>query len=225
MAVTPDAILYFAAGLGTRMRPLTENVPKPLIRVGTTTLMDHALTLGAAAQVRTQVVNVHYLADRMRAHLAGRDIAISDETGELLDTGGGLRRALPLLGTGPVFTMNTDAVWRGPNPLAVLRAAWDPGRMQALLLCVRRERALAHPGRGDFRFDPESRIAYGPGPVYTGAQIIAPDALPEVPDRAFSMRVYWDALMSRGTAFGLIYDGEWCDVGHPGALPLAEALL
>ena len=225
MAVTPDAILYFAAGLGTRMKPLTDQVPKPLIRVGNTTLIDHAIAIGDAAGVTTRVANVHHRAGDLKRHLAGRNIAISDETEELLETGGGLRKALPLLGPGPVFTMNTDAVWRGPNPLETLRRVWDGGRMDALLLCVPPERASGHLGRGDFVFDPDGRIAYGSGPIYTGAQIIAPQPLPQVPDTAFSMRVYWDALIARGTAYGLIYDGEWCDVGHPDALPLAEAIL
>jgi len=225
MGMTPDAILYFAAGLGTRMRPLTDERPKPLIRVGGTTLLDHALAFGAAAGIARQAVNVHYRAEMITGHLAGRDIAISDETQALLETGGGLRKALPLLGPGPVFTLNTDAVWQGPNPLELLREAWDGDRMEALLLCVPRDAATGHGGGGDFLMDGAGRLSYGPGPVYTGAQIVDPAGLTAIPEEAFSMRRLWDRLIARGTAYGLIYPGAWCDVGRPDALPLAESFL
>ncbi|SLN30606.1 nucleotidyltransferase family protein [Roseisalinus antarcticus] len=224
MGVTPEAALFFAAGLGTRMRPLTDTRPKPLVRVGGTTLLDHALSLAEAAGIGRKVVNAHYLADMIAAHLQGRDIALSDERDRLLDTGGGLRKALPLLGPGPVFTMNTDAVWRGPNPFALLRDHWAPDRMEALLLCVPREAALGHAGAGDFTFDPAGRLAYGPGPVYTGAQIVAPATLDGIDGDVFSMRRVWDRMIDRGTIFGLAYPGRWCDVGRPDSIPIAETL-
>ncbi|EAR53022.1 nucleotidyltransferase family protein [Oceanicola granulosus HTCC2516] len=220
-----NAGLFFAAGLGTRMAPLTDNRPKPLIEVGGTTLLDHALDLGDAAGIAPQVVNIHYLPDMIATHVAHRPVRLSDERDALLETGGGLRKARPLLGPGPVFTMNTDAVWDGPNPFDMLRAGWDGGRMEALLLCVPLERALGHPGRGDFTFAADGRIDYGPGPIYTGAQIIDPAVLDEIDDDAFSMRLAWDRLIARGTCYGLTYAGRWCDVGRPECLDLAESLL
>ncbi|KAA9006805.1 nucleotidyltransferase family protein [Histidinibacterium aquaticum] len=223
MGLTPRAALFFAAGLGTRMRPLTDDRPKPLIEVGGTTLLDHALTLGAA--VTRKVVNTHYRPEMVERHLAGRDIAISDERDLLLETGGGLRKAKPLLGDGPVFTMNTDAVWSGPNPFDLLREAWDGGRMEALLLCVPRDMALGHGGKGDFVFDGDNRITYGPGPIYTGAQIIRPEVVDEIEEEVFSIRLAWDRLIARGTAYGLLYPGRWCDVGRPESIELAETLL
>lgn len=216
--------MFFAAGFGTRMGDLTRNWPKPLIPVGQTTLLDHALDLGIAAGLSPIVVNTHYRAEMIADHVAGRGVTLVHEDDEILETGGGLRNALPHLGPGPVFTMNTDAVWRGPNPFDVLRQAWRPG-MEALLLCIPVERASGHAGRGDFVHAPDGRITYGPGPVYTGAQIIAPDVLHEIPERVFSMRLAWDRMFARGTAHAVIYPGAWCDVGRPENLPLAESLL
>lgn len=222
--MTPTACLFFAAGLGTRMGALTRDRPKPLIEVAGRPLLDHALALGDAAGLSPQVVNAHYRAAMIRAHLAGRDIRLSDESDRLRDTGGGLRHALPLLGPGPVFTMNTDAVWSGPNPFALLRRAWDPARMDALLLLVAHADALGHPGPGDFTPDPAGRIAFGPGPVYTGCQIVAPALAAGMPDAVFGMRRLWEAWIARGRAFGLLYPGRWCDVGRPENIPLAETL-
>lgn len=222
----PSAVMLFAAGLGTRMGPLTANRPKPLIEVAGRPLIDHALALVETAGLARTVVNTHYLADQIRAHLAGRrSVTVSDETDEILETGGGLRRALPLLGPGPVFTLNTDAVWTGPNPLATLAAAWRPDRMDALLLLVPRERAIAHPGKGDFLTDEAGRIRPGPGAVYTGAQIIRTDLLARIEDRVFSMWRLWDRMIAEGRAYGIEHEGGWCDVGHPAAIPLAETLL
>lgn len=220
--MTPSAALFFAAGLGTRMRPLTCDRPKPLIEVGGTALLDHALRFGDALSRR--VVNTHYRGEMIAAHLAGRPVEISDESDLLLETGGGLRKALPLLGPGPVFTMNTDAVWNGPNPLETLAAGWVPDRMDALLLCIPRDAALGHAGHGDFLMDAEGRISYGRGPVYSGAQIIKPDVLDEIDAEVFSLRAAWDRLIARGTAFGLLYPGRWCDVGRPESVALAETL-
>ncbi|WP_331459713.1 nucleotidyltransferase family protein [Pelagovum pacificum] len=223
--MTPNAALFFAAGFGTRMGELTRNRPKPLIEVGGTTLLDHALSLGEAAGLGPIVVNAHYRAEMIETHLAGRDLRVLHEADRILETGGGLRNALPLLGPGPVFTMNTDSAWRGPNPFELLRAAWRPDRMEALLLCIPKENAQGHTGKGDFLFDGEGRIAYGPGPVYSGAQIVDPAGLADIGEDVFSMRLLWDRLIERGTAYGLLYPGDWCDVGRPDGLPLAEAIL
>ena len=230
----PNALLLFAAGFGTRMGALTADRPKPLIPVAGRPLLDHALALAEAAGIARQVVNAHYKADQIAAHLADRpDIALSHETPDILDTGGGLRQALPLLGPGPVYTLNTDAVWTGPNPLATLGGVWSPERMDALLLLIPRARALGHGGAGDFlragerdgeRDGPE-RLTRGPGEVYTGAQIIAPDRLAAHPPGAFSLNGVWDAIAAEGRLYGVLHPGGWCDVGRPDGIARAEAML
>ncbi|PPB82695.1 MurNAc alpha-1-phosphate uridylyltransferase [Albidovulum inexpectatum] len=226
MPQTPHAVMLFAAGLGTRMGPLTADRPKPLVPVAGRALIDHALGLVDAAGIGRIVVNLHYRADQLRAHLAGRaDIALSDESERLLETGGGLRQALPLLGPGPVFTLNTDAVWTGANPLAQLRAAWDPARMEALLLLIPRDNALGHAGQGDFDLGPDGRLRRGPGLVYTGAQIIRTETLPAIAEDVFSLNRLWDDMLARGTVFGCLHRGGWCDVGRPDCIPIAEAML
>ncbi|MFC3170036.1 nucleotidyltransferase family protein [Paracoccus fontiphilus] len=223
-------LMIFAAGLGTRMRPLTDTLPKPLIPVGGRTLLDRALDLGHGAGAGPVVVNTHYLGHRIAAHLAGRDVAVSDEAGEILDTGGGLRQALPLLGRGaqedggPVMTLNPDVVWTGANPLAALDAAWRDD-MDALLMLVPLERAAARQGAGDFSLDGTGRIVRRGDYVYGGAQIIRPDRLGQIPDRVFSLNRLWDLLIAEGRAHGIVHDGGWCDVGYPGAIPVAERML
>lgn len=221
----PQAALLFAAGLGTRMRPLTDSRPKPLIKVAGTPLIDHALAQIAPLRLPRVVVNSHYRAEMLADHLAGRNIALSHETPEVLETGGGLKNALPLLGPGPVFTLNTDAVWRGPNPAEALRAVWDPTRMDALLLCVPPENSFGHKGSGDFLLDAQGRISRGPGMVYSGLQIIKTDGLTAIRDRAFSMWALWQDMLAAGRMFGLSYDGQWCDVGYPDAIAIAEGML
>lgn len=217
-------LMIFAAGLGTRMRPLTDHLPKPLIPVAGRTLLDRVLDLGRDAGAGPVVVNTHYLGGRIAAHLAGRDVAISDEEGEILDTGGGLRQALPLLGQGPVMTLNPDVVWTGPNPLVTLDAAWRDD-MDALLMLVPLAQATARQGAGDFALDASGRIARGGDLVYGGAQIIRTDRLTDIVDRVFSLNRLWDLLIAEGRAFGIMHGGGWCDVGYPGAIPLAEGLL
>ncbi len=222
MTATP--ILLFAAGLGTRMGELTKNKPKPLVKVAGKTLLDHALDLTQSAHVGRRVVNLHYKGDMIRAHLAGQDIAFSDETDALLETGGGLRKALPLLAANPVMTLNTDAVWKGPNPIDVLCAAWRDG-MQSLLLLVPQSRAVGHPGKGDFLVDDDGRLTRGPGPIYAGLQMTRTDLLHDMPQAAFSMNLAWDAAQAKCGLFGVEYPGHWCDVGKPDSIPLAEAML
>ena len=217
-------LMIFAAGLGTRMQPLTDSLPKPLIPVAGRTLLDRALDLGRDAGAAPVVVNTHYRGDQIAAHLAGSGVAISHEDGTILDTGGGLRQALPLLGAGPVMTLNPDVVWTGPNPLAALNAAWRD-EMEALLMLVPLDRATARQGAGDFALDAAGRIARGGDLVYGGAQIIRPDRLAGIPDRVFSLNRLWDMLIADGRAFGIVHPGGWCDVGYPGAIPLAEGLI
>lgn len=215
--------MLFAAGFGTRMGALTATRPKPLIAVAGKPLLDHALDLTQA--VPRRVVNAHYRAEQIVAHLAGSDVQVSVEAPDILDTGGGLRHALPLLGGGDVFTLNTDAVWRGPNPLELLGAAWDPQRMDALLLCVPLARAVGRKGGGDFDLGGDGRLHWGGDMVYTGAQIVATGGLAEIPEPAFSLHALWNAALARGRFFGLAYPGQWADVGHPGGIALAEEML
>jgi len=216
-------ILLFAAGLGTRMGALTADKPKPLVPVAGDALIDHALKL-VGPEIGPVVVNLHYHGDKLRHHLAGRDIAFSDESDAILETGGGLRHALALLGGSPVITLNTDAVWDGPNPIDALLAAWRP-EMEALLLTVPLANVHGHKGRGDFITDPDGRLTRGAGQVYTGLQIVRTDDLMNIPDPAFSMNVLWDRIAARGGLFGHSYTGRWCDVGQPESIAIAARMI
>jgi MurNAc alpha-1-phosphate uridylyltransferase len=217
-------ILFFAAGMGTRMGDLTKDKPKPLVEVGGKPLIDHALGLADTAQVGPKVVNLHYRGDMIREHLAGQDIQFSDESDTLLETGGGLRHALPFLGENPVLTMNTDAVWNGQNPVQTILNAWQP-EMEALLLVVERPNVFGHLGKGDFRIDADGRLHRAPDVIYTGVQIIRTDVLAQIDEDAFSMNVAWNIIAERGGLFGTVYHGKWCDVGQPSSIAQAEAML
>ena len=222
--MTPPLML-FAAGFGTRMGALTRDRPKPLIEVAGKPLIDHALTIAEGAGITHIVANTHYRPEMIEAHLATRDVQTARETPDILATGGGLRHALPLLGAETVMTLNSDAVWAGPNPLRQLLAAWDPARMDALLLCVPMAQVHGRGGRGDFILRPDGRIERGPDAVYSGAQILNTARLHDVRDAAFSLNVVWNAMAADGRLFGLSYPGHWCDVGHPGGIAEAEAML
>ena len=225
MCTAPDAVMLFAAGFGTRMGALTADRPKPLIRVAGRALLDHALEMAEGAGAAPIVVNAHYKASQIAAHLAGRDAAISHEAPDILDTGGGLRAALPMLKASAICTMNTDAVWRGANALSLLRDAWRPDVMDALLLCVPLARAVGHKGQGDFTLGADGRLTRGGGLIYSGAQIIKASALEDMPLGAFSLNLVWDRLLAAGRLHGCIYPGTWCDVGHPAGIALAEEML
>lgn len=217
--------MFFAAGFGTRMRHLTEKRPKPLVNVAGRPLLDHALDLSSGLELH-KVVNCHYFPDQIKSHLAPQsDITLIHEEGEILETGGGLKNALPQLGDGPVFTANTDAVWRGPNPLSALLAAWNPEEMDALLLCVPKSNAIGHRGEGDFLIGDDARLTYGPGDIYTGVQIIRTDRLAEISETSFSLKLLWAKLLDDRRMFGLRYTGHWCDVGTPEGVVLAEEML
>lgn len=223
----PFPLMVFAAGFGTRMGALTRDRPKPLIQVAGKALIDHALEVGAKAGVVRTVVNTHYKADQLAAHLAGRGVAISHEP-EILDTGGGLKAALPLLGQGPIAVLNSDGIWTGANPLSQLAQAWDPDRMEALLLLLPLDRTIAHGPKGDFRLAPDGRISRGQGGedhVYIGAQILQTGRIAATPDSVFGLNRTWTEMIAAGTAFGLVHDGKWCDVGHPEGIAEAEHLL
>lgn len=220
----PDTLMLFAAGKGTRMAPLTDVTPKPMIPVAGRPLIDHALALARAGGARRIVVNTHHLGQQIVDHLAGSGVLISDEADALLETGGGLKKALPLLGQGPVLTMNPDVMWSGPNPVAALRAAWQD-HMDALLMLVPVDRAQGRVGGGDFALDAQGRITRGGPFVYTGCQIIRTEGLAAIEEPVFSLNRLWDRMIADGRAFGIVHPGGWCDVGRPDCIPLAQAML
>lgn len=228
------AAMVLAAGLGTRMRPITDSVPKPLVRVGGRALLDHALDRVAEAGIGRAVVNVHHLAQQIEAHLAHRgglpEVAVSDERDGLLETGGGVVRALPLIGPGPFVVLNSDSFWiEGPRSnLARLVEAWDPARMDALLLLAPTATSLGYDGRGDFRMDPEGRLVRRPerevAPfLYAGVAVFAPHGFADAPAGAFSLNRIFDRAAAGGRLFGLRLDGQWLHVGTPQAIEAAEA--
>lgn len=227
----PDAIMIFAAGHGTRMGELTRTRPKPLIEVAGRPLIAHALDLARGAQVPRVVINTHAHAAQVRAWIAAHapDVMISHEP-VLLETGGGLRQALPLLGTDIAFTLNADMVWGGENPMPALATAWDARRMDALLCLVPRADAVGHTGAGDFFLDRDGRVirrgkAASADYVYTGCQILRVSALHDFPEGPFSLNRVWDRMLAEGRVFGLPYGGRWVDVGRPEGIALAEAEL
>ncbi len=221
----PDAVMLFAAGFGTRMGTLTRDTPKPLLQVGGRSLLDHALGMADEAKLPRRVVNTHYLGDQIAKALKGRRVTISHEEPQILDTGGGLKAALPLLQSDQVFTTNTDAVWRGPNPFDLARAAWRPEVMDALLVCVPHDLAVGRKTSGDFLIDADGRLTRGPGVVYTGVQILKTEAVAAEPSKVFSLNLIWDHMLAAGRLFGVTYPGRWCDVGHPEGIALAEQML
>jgi len=217
--------MLFAAGFGTRMKHLTADRPKPMVPVGGRPLIDHAIALAQDIAPPRIVANLHYRPETLAAHLKGAGVETVLEMPQILETGGGLRNALPLLGAGPVITMNTDAVWHGPNPLRLLLDAWDPARMDALLMGIPPERAQEHRGAGDFAIDGDGRLTRGAGVVYGGVQIIKTGLLRDIAEQAFSLNRLWDVMLAARRMYGLRYDGDWCDVGHPAGVKTAEALL
>ena len=222
---TPTSVMLFAAGFGTRMKHLTRDRPKPLIKVAGKPLIDYALSLAQELDPNQIVANVHYHSDQLRQHLEPHKVMISHESPDILDTGGGLRHALPLLGQDPVFTMNTDVIWKGPNPMQLARDTWDPNQMDALLVCVPLNRAIGRKGSGDFTADDAGRINRGGDLVYGGVQILKTDGLHKVPDKVFSLNVLWNQIHDANRLFAIEYPGYWCDVGYPEGIELAENLL
>ena len=215
--------MIFAAGFGTRMRPLTDHMPKPMIPVAGKPLIDHAADPAIAAGLSPIVVNAHYKAEQVVNHFAGSGVDVVVEPPQILETGGGLKAVATRFGP-DVATMNSDAVWSGPNPFEALLDAWDTAQMDALLLCVPLARALGRAGRSDFALGPSGQLTRGDGWVYTGAQIIRRDLVQAYDEDIFSLNVIWDQAATRGRLFGVEYSGRWCDVGQPEAIGLAEGM-
>ena len=229
-----DTAMVLAAGLGKRMRPLTASQPKPLVRVAGKALIDHALDRLRDAGVARAVVNVHYLADALEAHVLARaapKVTVSDERALLLETGGGMVKALPHL-PDPFFALNADNIWLdGPKSAFYdLSRRWDPASMDALLLVVPHARAMNFSGPGDFHMDPLGRLtrrrAGRIAPfIYTGIQLVSHRLLRDAPEGPFSTNMLWNRAMEEGRLFGISFTGQWFEVGTPQMIrPTEEAL-
>jgi MurNAc alpha-1-phosphate uridylyltransferase len=231
----PRTAMVLAAGLGTRMRPVTDRLPKPLVEVSGKALIDHVLDRLAEAGVERAVVNVHYLADAIEQHLARRtspQIVISDERELLLDTGGGIVKALPELGSAPFFHINSDTIWiDGVQPnLARLGACFDPAGMDALLLLAPTATSIGYSGRGDFLMAPDGRLRRKSEReivpfVFAGAAVLSPALFSDVPPGPFSLNLLFDRAIDTGRLYGLRLDGLWMHVGTPDAIDEAEAAI
>jgi MurNAc alpha-1-phosphate uridylyltransferase len=229
-----DTAMVLAAGLGKRMRPLTASQPKPLVRVAGKALIDHALDRLAEAGIARAVVNVHYLADALEAHVTERatpKVTISDERERLLETGGGLAKALSLL-PDPFFCINSDNIWLdGPqDAFHDLSAAWDPAQMDALLVLVSHQWAHNFRGEGDFYMDATGRLTRRrPGRVapfiFTGIQLVSHRLLRDAPEGPFSTNLLWDRAIEEGRLYGIAFTGQWFEVGTPSAIAPTEAAL
>lgn len=229
-----DTAMVMSAGLGKRMRPLTAARPKPLVRVAGKPLIDYTLDSMVAAGLSTAVVNVHYLADQLEAHLGARKapaVRISDERALLLETGGGMVHAAPLL-PDPFFSINSDNIWLdGPrDAFRELSAVWDPARMDCLMLLVPHARAFNYRGKGDFHLDGVGRITRRKPSriapfIWTGIQLVSHRLLRDPPMGPFSTMVLWERAIAEQRLFGIVHTGEWFEVGEPQAIAPTEARL
>jgi MurNAc alpha-1-phosphate uridylyltransferase len=235
MSDQPDTAMVFAAGLGTRMRPISDTIPKPLVKVAGKALIDHCLDLFQKAGLKRAIVNVHYLADQIEAHLKTRqapDIVISDERAKLLDQGGGIKKALPLFDAHPFYICNTDAFWiEGPvSNIARLAEFWDPQRMDALLLVAATASSVGVDWQGDFHMDGQGHLkkrAVGETAdfVYSGVGILKPDLFEGDMRDVFKLAPFFFDAAKNGRLFGQVLDGQWLHVGTPAAIAEAEAAL
>lgn len=230
----PRHAMVLAAGLGTRMRPITDRTPKPLVEIAGRTLLDRGLDMLAQAGVEEAIVNVHHLGDQIERHVAKRirpRIRISDERDQLLDSAGGIVKALPLLRDEPFFLINADTFWRDAEApeLARLASRWDAARMDVLMLLADPARATGHEKGVDFVIDAEGRLARAKGAaegrIYAGVAILQPRIFAGVEPHAHSLNLYFDRAIGAGRMFGLVMEGWWITVGTPQAIADAEAAL
>jgi MurNAc alpha-1-phosphate uridylyltransferase len=231
-----DTAMIMAAGLGKRMRPLTESRPKPLVEVAGKAMIDHCFEKLVEAGIGKAVVNVHYLADMMEAHLAALpypiEIRVSDERSELLETGGGLVQAEPLIDEDNFFCINSDNLWTdgSTNSLHQLAQTWNEDKMDALLLLVPRSSAHNYQGTGDFHLDEQNRISRKlpdqQAPlIFSGIQLISKRLLRDAPTGPFSTNIFWERAIGEGRLFGAVHAGKWFEVGSPQAIAPTEAAL
>ena len=236
MAGKLDTAMVLCAGLGTRMAPAANGLPKPLVRLGGKALLDHVLDRIAESGVERAVVNVHFKADLIERHLQGRrrpSIEISDERDALLDTGGGVRKALPRLGRGVFLIHNADSVWveTGGSNIARLAAAWEDQQMDCLMLLAPVSASIGYLGRGDFALESDGRIRRRGQDeqkvpfVFTGVSLASPRLFEGNPEGAFSLNKPWDKAIAAGRAHGVPMQGTWMHVGTPQALEDAERCL
>ena len=226
--------MVLAAGLGERMRPLTLRMPKPLVPLAGRPLIDHVLDRLAQAGVKTAIVNVHYLPDQLETHVLNRQgkppkILVSDERGILLDTGGGAKKALPLLGRGPFFIHNADSVWsEGATPaLPRMLRLWNPTAMDCLLLLAPGSASIGYAAKGDFTMGPDGRLTRrGEGEIvpfaFAGVSLCDERLFKDAPDGRFSLNLLWDKALAKGRLYGVRLDGRWMHVGTPESLAEAE---
>ncbi|NTF83120.1 nucleotidyltransferase family protein [Rhizobium rhizogenes] len=227
--------MVLAAGLGTRMRPITDTIPKPLVKIAGKPMIDYALDALAEAGVEQVVVNVHHHANQMEMHLRnyrGLEILISDERDALMNNGGGLAKGLKLLGRDPVFVMNSDLFWIGetrgrPTNLQRLAGFFDAERMDMAMLCVALEKTTGHNGKNDFGLAEDGRLSRyrdvaQNGVVYAGTLVMTPAVLDDAPDDAFNVNTYYDKSIATGRLYGTMLDGHWLTVGTPEAVGEAE---
>jgi len=228
--------MILAAGFGSRMRPLTNNRPKPLVELDGQPMIDHVLARMSLVGIERAIVNLHYQADMLEAHLGERQrkpaICFSNERDEILDTGGGIKRALPLLGDQPFLLHNSDSVWieQENDNLAALLAHYDPDKMDALLLMAPVATSLGYDGAGDFFIEDTGRLRRrtheqtSPN-VFTGVSVLHPRLFNDSPQGAFSINILWDRAIKQGRVYGLPFEGKWMHVGTPEALIEAEKVL
>jgi N-acetyl-alpha-D-muramate 1-phosphate uridylyltransferase len=231
-----DTAMIMAAGKGTRMMPLTADRPKPLIEVGGVALLDHVLDHLRSAGVGKVVINAHYRAVQVEDHMlrqaADFDVTISDERDLLLDTGGGLVRALPLISDDAFLCVNADNWWTddGENAFVRLMRAWDDEAMDVLMLLIPFARAHNTQGKGDFEMDADGRLSRRRGDttaayVWTGIQMLSKRLIVEPPSEIFSTNIFWDRAIAEGRCYGLEHRGLWFDVGYPAAIAATEQKL
>jgi MurNAc alpha-1-phosphate uridylyltransferase len=224
-----DTAMILSAGMGTRMRPLTDNCPKPLVKVGQRPLIEYALDQVRAIEASRAIVNTHYLAAQMEAYFTGYTtpkVVLSHED-IILETGGGVVKALPLIDRPAFFTLNSDAFWSNTQALATLNAHWKPEEMDALLLLTPRDNAYAYTRDGDFHLTDSQQLVRRTPPqtapyVYTGAQIIKASAFDGAVVEPFSLNIIWEKLLHSGRCYGCVYNGLWGDIGTPAGLTEAE---
>jgi MurNAc alpha-1-phosphate uridylyltransferase len=233
--MTIKQAMVLAAGLGTRMRPITDTIPKPLVKIDGKPMIDYALDSLVEAGVEKAVVNVHYLAEQMLSHLGcypNLEIIVSDERDRLMNNGGGLAKGLKLLDRGNVFVTNADLFWIGepadrPSNLRRLAGFFDPRQMDMAMLCVKLEDTTGHNGKNDFNLAADGKLSrhrdQGPDPVvYAGAIAMNTSFLDDAPDDAFNLNLYFDKAIARGRLYGMMLEGHWLTVGTPEAIDEAE---